>query len=176
MLDRRFIRDNPDAVKDAVRVKGVDVDVDEVLVLDRAVRSLTFEVDEAQARRKAFSKQFAKADEARRAELRAEAETNDNELRKLREDLASATERLDGLMLRLPGIPWDGAPVGADESANVVIRTVGTPPAFDFTPLDHVELAEKRGWAEFARARNVAGERAYALVGDLVLLERAIHS
>ncbi len=176
MLDRRFIRDNPDAVKDAVRVKGVDVDVDEVVALDRDVRSLTFEVDESQARRKTFSKQFAKADEARRAELRAEAEQNDSQLRKLREDLASATGRLDDLLLRLPGIPWDGAPVGPDESANVVVRTVGTPPEFDFTPLDHVALAEKRGWAEFARARNVSGERAYALVGDLVLLERAIHS
>ena len=58
----------------------------------------------------------------------------------------------------------------------MVIKTVGTPPEFGFTPLDHVELLEKRGWADFARARKVAGERAYALEGDLVLLERAVHS
>ncbi len=60
--------------------------------------------------------------------------------------------------------------------SNVIIRTHGKPPQFDFAPLDHVELAEQRGWAEFARARKVAGERAYALLGDLLLLERALHS
>jgi len=53
---------------------------------------------------------------------------------------------------------------------------VGTPPEFGFQPLDHVELLEQRGWADFARARKVAGERAYALTSDLVLLERAVHS
>ena len=79
-------------------------------------------------------------------------------------------------MLLTPTIPWPGAPVGPDESANVVIRTFGTPPEFGFRPLDHVELLEKRGWADFARARKVAGERAYALISDMVLLERAVHS
>ena len=79
-------------------------------------------------------------------------------------------------MLLTPTIPWEGAPVGPDESANVMIRTVGTPPEFGFKPLDHVELLEKRGWADFTRARKVAGERAYALTSDLVLLERAVHS
>ena len=176
MLDKRFIRENPDAVKEAVRVKGVDLDVDELLQLDRDTRKLQFEVDEAQARRKSFAKEFAKADEARRAELRAEHAEFDRQLKELREQLARTSARLSELMLLTPMIPWEGAPVGPDESANVVIRTVGEPPKFDFTPLDHVELAERRGWAEFARARRVAGERAYALVGDLVLLERALHS
>ncbi|EFC83793.1 serine--tRNA ligase [Parafrankia sp. EUN1f] len=176
MLDKRFIRDNPDAVKDAVRLKGVDLDVDELLALDQENRKLQFEVDEAQARRKSFAKQFAKADEARRAELRAEHVEFDRQLQDLRERLAQTSARLSELMLLAPGIPWEGAPVGPDESANVVIRTVGTRPEFDFPPLDHTELAEKRGWAEFARARRVAGERAYALVGDMVMLERAVHS
>jgi seryl-tRNA synthetase len=90
--------------------------------------------------------------------------------------LADTTAQLDELLLMTPNIPWDGAPVGADESANVTIKTWGQPPEFDFQPLDHVELAELRGWAEFARARKVAGERAYALSGDLLLLERALHS
>ncbi|MCM3884919.1 serine--tRNA ligase [Frankia sp. R82] len=176
MLDKRFIRDNPQAVRDAVAAKGIDLDVDELLQLDQENRKLQFEVDEAQAQRRSRSKQFAKADEARRAELRAEQEAFDRQLKDNRERLARTGARLAELMLATPNIPWSGAPVGPDESANVVLRTVGTPPRFDFAPLDHVELAERRGWAEFARARRVAGERAYALVGDLVLLERAIHS
>ena len=176
MLDRREIRENPDAVKDAVRKKGISLDVDELLDLDRAARKLQHELDQAQARRKSSAKEFAQADDARRAQLRAQHAELEAQLKELREQLAETTERLNGLMLLTPTIPWEGAPVGPDESANVVIRTVGTPPEFDFKPLDHVELLEKRGWADFTRARKVAGERAYALAGELVLLERAVHS
>jgi seryl-tRNA synthetase len=176
MLDRRFIRENPEVVKNAVRVKGVDLDVDELLHLDHMMRKLQYEVDEAQAHRKSFAKEFGKADEARRTEMRAEHEESERNLRELRGRLAETNARLNELLLLTPGIPWDSAPVGVDESVNVVIKNWGTPPEFDFEPLDHVELVERRGWAEFARARNVAGERAYALTGDLVLLERAIHS
>ena len=176
MLDKRFIRDNPDVVRHAAQVKGLDLDVDEILRLDVANRDLQHQVDQAQAARKEFSRQFAKADPQRRAELRAEHENFDAELRGLREQLAGIGAQLNDLMLQTPGIPWDGAPVGPDESANVVIRAWGERPSFDFTPRDHVELLEQRGWAEFARARNVAGERAYALTGDAVMLERAIHS
>jgi seryl-tRNA synthetase len=176
MLDRRFIRENPDAVKAAVRDKGIDLDVDELLQADQAVRRLQSETDNAQAQRKSSSKQFAKADEARRAELRTEHEELETRLKQLREDLADASARLQELLLRTPTIPWEGSPVGPDESANVTIRTWGEPPEFDFEPLDHVELLESRGWAEFARARKVAGERAYALTGEMVLLERALLS
>jgi seryl-tRNA synthetase len=176
MLDRRFIRENPDAVKAAVRDKGIDLDVDELLQADQAVRQLQTELDNAQARRKSSSREFAKADEARRAALRAEHEKLESQLARLREDLAEASARLQELLLRTPTIPWEGSPVGPGESANVVIRTWGQPTEFGFEPLDHVQLLEKRGWAEFARARKVAGERAYALRGDAVLLERALHS
>ena len=176
MLDRREIRQNPDAVKAAVRAKGIDLDVDEILHLDAASRKLQHELDQAQARRRSSSREFAQADEARRAELRAEHAELETHLRALREQLAETTEKLQALMLLTPMIPWAGAPVGPDESANVVIRTHGTPPEFDFQPLDHVELLEKRGWADFTRARKVSGERAYALTGDMVLLERAVHA
>src|SRR6266700_2874578 len=176
MLDRREIRDDPDAVKDAVRKKGIDLDVDELLDLDRAARKLQHELDQAQARRKSSAKEFAQADDARRAELRAQHAELEAQLKELREQLAETTEKLHGLLLLTPTIPWEGAPVGPDESANVILRTVGTPPEFGFKPLDHVELLEKRGWADFARARKVSGERAYALTSDLVLFERAVHS
>jgi seryl-tRNA synthetase len=176
MLDRREIRENPDAVKDAVRKKGIDLDVDELLDLDRDSRKLQHELDQAQRRRKSSAREFAQADDARRTELRAEHAELEAQLRELRQQLAETTETLNGLLLLTPTIPWDGAPVGPDDSANTILRTVGTPPEFGFKPLDHVELLEKRGWADFTRARKVAGERAYALMSDLVLFERAVHS
>jgi seryl-tRNA synthetase len=175
MLDRRFIRDNPEAVKAAVRVKGIDLDVDELLRLDQSSRELQRELDEAQTQRKSFAREFAKADEAAREKLRAEHEEQDLHLKSVREQLTDVNERLQALLLRTPMIPWTGAPVG-DESANLTIRTWGEQPAFDFEPKDHVELLESRGWAEFSRARKASGERAYALKGEMVLLERAMLS
>jgi seryl-tRNA synthetase len=175
MLDRRFIRDNPEAVKAAVRVKGIDLDVDELLRLDQSSRELQRELDEAQTQRKSFAKEFARADEATREKLKAEHEEQDLHLRSIREQLTDVNERLQALLLRTPMIPWTGAPVGG-ESANLTIRTWGERPAFDFEPKDHVELLESRGWAEFSRARKASGERAYALKGEMVLLERAMLS
>ena len=175
MLDRRFIRENPEAVKAAVRVKGIDLDVDELLRLDQASRELQRELDEAQTQRKSFAKEFARADEATREKLKAEHEGQDLHLKSVREQLTDVNERLQALLLRTPMVPWTGAPVG-DESANVTIRTWGEQPAFDFAPKDHVELLESRDWAEFSRARKASGERAYALKGEMVLLERAMLS
>jgi seryl-tRNA synthetase len=175
MLDRRFIRENPQAVKDAVRVKGINLDVDELLSLDQASRDLQRELDDAQARRKSFAREFARADEETRTRLRAEHEQQDSQLREVREQLAAAGEKLQALLLMTPTIPWEGSPVGG-EDANLTIRTWGEPPVFDFEPKDHVELLEARGWADFARARKVGGERAYALLGEMVLLERAMLS
>jgi len=175
MLDRRFIRENPEAVKAAVRVKGIDLDVDELLRLDQSSRELQRELDEAQTQRKSFAREFARADEATREKLRAEHEEQDLHLKTVREQLTEVNEQLQALLLLTPMTPWAGAPVG-DESANTTIRTWGEQPVFDFKPLDHVELLESRDWAEFARARKASGERAYALKGEMVLLERAMLS
>ncbi|WP_322760255.1 serine--tRNA ligase [Frankia sp. Cr2] len=176
MLDRRFIRENPDAVRDAARVKGVDLDVDAILGLDQSVRALQHALDTAQRERRELAGGFKAADAAERERLRERSGALDEQLRRTRAELEDAGARLADLLLATPNIPWSGAPVGPDEAANTVIRVWGDPPVFDFTPVDHVELAEKRGWAEFERARNSSGERAYALAGDLVLLERAVHS
>ena len=172
MLDKRFIREHPDDVKRAVREKGINLDVDELLKLDRASRELQHKVDSTQALRKSSASGPVAASEERRAYLR---NLNDD-VKRFRAELAETNQKLNALLLLTPTIPWTGAPVGPDESANVVIRTHGTPPEFDFQPLDHVELLEKRGWADFTRARKVSGERAYALTGDMVLLERAVHA
>lgn len=176
MLDIRQIRDDPDTVKRAVEVKGVDLDVDALLRLDTEVRRLKRHSEEAQAQRKRMSKEFGHADEEAKERLREALAENDRELRFLREELAARRAEFDELILLTPGIPWNGAPVGHTEADNVVIKKVGEPRTFDFEPLDHVSLLESRKWAEFARARNVSGERAYALVGDAVLLERALLS
>jgi seryl-tRNA synthetase len=81
MLDKRFIREHPDEVKAAVRVKGINLDVDELLDLDRESRGLQTELDRAQAFRKSSSKEYARADEGRRAELKIEHEKLEAQLK-----------------------------------------------------------------------------------------------
>lgn len=176
MLDRRFIRENPEVVKNAARLKGVDLDVDELLRLDKLVRSLQGEFDELQRERREIQGEFKSADAESKAKLRQRATDVEQRQKETRAALDQANDQLRSLLLITPGIPWSGSPIGDDESANTVTKVWGEKPDFDFAPLDHVDLAEKRGWVEFARARNVAGGRGYALAGDLVLLERAIHS
>jgi seryl-tRNA synthetase len=176
MMDRRFIREHPDLVQKAAELKGVPLDLDELLQLDHKVRSLQGDLDRRQAEKKALSRRFAHASPAERDQLRDQSTMVDQHIGLVRAQLADATTALTDLLLMVPAQPWEGAPVGPNETYNQVISTVGQRPEFDFQPLDHVTLVERRGWAEFRRARNVAGERAYALLGDLLLLERAVHS
>jgi len=176
VLDIRKIRDHPDIVRWAVDVKDVDLDVDVLLQVDADLRGLKRDSEMAQAERKQMSKAFARADESAKAELRGRLEANAAELASLHERLTERQATFDELMLLTPGIPWDQAPVGHSEGDNLLVKAVGEPRAFDFEPLDHVSLLEARGWADFVRARKVSGERAYALKGDAVLLERALLS
>ncbi len=176
MLDAKFIRDNQPAVRTAAELKGVDFDVDAAVALADEVRSLQVEVDEGQRLRREISNRFRTSDAQAREELRRRAAENDDTLKDNRAALAEARGRLNDLLLLAPNVPWEGAPVGTGEEDNVVIREWGQPPEFGFEPKDHVELLEQRGWADFEHARNTAGDRAYSLKSQAVLLERAMHS
>jgi seryl-tRNA synthetase len=171
MLALDYIRTNRETVERAIRDKGVGLDLDELLALDTEVRALKTEIEALRAERNAISAQFPKAAAEEKAELGRKAKEAGARASELESDLAGKEGELSGLMLQLPGIPWDGAPVGPDESANAVIRTVGEPPKFGFEPLDHVALIEKNDWAELSRITQVAGSRTYCLKGRLALLE-----
>ena len=88
--------------------------------------------------------------------------------------LFRSEEQLRQLLLRVPNIPHPDVPVGRDDSENVELRREGTLPAFDFTPLDQVELLEGQGWSDFERVARVSGSRSYLLRGEGALLEMAV--
>jgi seryl-tRNA synthetase len=174
MLSLAFIRDNPDAVRAAIAAKNVTVDLDRLLALDGEVRGLKARIDELRRQRNEISDGFRTADPADRPALGAKAKALGAEAGEAEAVLASRSEELDALVLRLPGIPWDGAPVGPDETFNQVTRTEGAVPEFDFEPRDHVALIEMNDWADLSRITQVAGSRTYALKGRLALLEQAL--
>ncbi len=171
MLDINFIKANRATVEQAIAVKGVELDLDALLTLNGEARSLKTEIDTLRASRNAISARFKDAAPEEKAVLGAEAKAAGARASELEGDLGEKDAALQALMLKLPGIPWDGAPVGPNEDSNVVIRTEGEVPAFDFEPLDHVALIEKNDWAELSRIVQVSGSRTYCLKGRLALLE-----
>jgi seryl-tRNA synthetase len=166
-----FIKSNRADVERAIRDKGVDVDLDALLALDGEARALKTEIDNLRASRNAISARFKDAKPEEKAALGAEAKAAGARASELEVQLGEKQAALNALMMRLPGIPWEGAPVGPDESFNTVIRTEGTPPAFAFEPLDHVALIERNDWADLSRIVQVSGSRTYCLKGRLALLE-----
>jgi seryl-tRNA synthetase len=171
MLGMDFVKANREAVERAIRDKAVAVDLDALLALDTEVRGLKTEIEALRAERNAISAKFPTAAADEKAELGRKAKEAGARAGELEARLNEQEAALRGLMLQLPGIPWEGAPVGPDESANTVVRTEGTPPEFGFEPLDHVALIEKNDWADLSRIAQVSGSRMYCLKGRLALLE-----
>ena len=145
--------------------------LDDLLALDAQVRAFKTEIEALRAERNAISAQFPKAAAEEKAELGRKAKEAGARISTLEDQLAGEEAALKVLMLQLPGIPYEGAPVGPDETYNAVIRTVGEAPKFEFEPLDHVALIEKNGWGDLSRVTQVSGSRTYCLKGGLALLE-----
>jgi seryl-tRNA synthetase len=174
VLSLAFIRENQAVVEKAIADKNVSVDLGRILALDAEVRAARGAIDALRRERNEISAAFKTADPAERPALGArakEAGARAAEQEALLEDKSAA---LDGLLLLVPNIPWDGAPVGPDEDSNIVTRTVGEVPQFDFEPRDHVALMEMNDWADLARVTQVSGSRTYCLKGRLALLEQAL--
>jgi seryl-tRNA synthetase len=171
MLALDFVKANREAVERAIRDKGVDLDLEVLLTLDAQVRAAKTEIDSLRAERNAVSAKFKDATPDEKAELGKRAKEAGARASALEGELSAKESDLKALMLRLPGIPYDDAPVGPDESYNVVIRTVGEPPKFDFEALDHVALIEKNDWGDLSRVTQVSGSRTYCLKDGLALLE-----
>ena len=171
MLALDFVKANRETVERAIRDKGVELDLDALLAIDAEVRSAKTEIDRLRAERNAVSAKFKDATPEEKAALGRQAKEAGARASELESGLAVRDAELKDLMLRLPGIPYAGAPVGPDESFNAVIRTEGEIPTFAFEPLDHVALIEKNGWGDLSRVTQVSGSRTYCLKGALALLE-----
>ncbi|MEO7602837.1 MAG: serine--tRNA ligase [Sphingomicrobium sp.] len=171
MLSMDFIKSNRADVERAIRGKGVDLDLDALLGLDGEVRGAKTEIETLRAERNAVSAKFKDSAPEEKVELGQIAKEAGARASALEAELGEKEAALKALMLRLPAIPWEGAPVGPDESFNQIVRAEGTPPKFAFEPLDHVALIEKNDWADLSRITQVSGSRTYCLKGRLALLE-----
>ena len=174
MLDLKFIRREPGAVKAAARKKHVECDVDAILVLDRDLRQRGQRIDELRAAQNAAGKDVAKAPPEEKRTLVARLGELKAELAGLEESQKAEQAELDRRLLTVPNIPADEVPEGKSDADNVELRQVGEPPRFDFEVRDHVDLATRQGWLDIERGARLSGSRNYVLLGELALLESAL--
>ncbi|PRQ10501.1 serine--tRNA ligase [Corynebacterium sp. 13CS0277] len=173
MIDLKFLRANPDVVRESQRTRGEDPNlVDELLSADEARRTAIAQADTLRAEQKAFGKKIGQAaPEDRPALLQGSNELKDKVKQAEAGEKAAATEveRIQYLI----GNIVEGAPAGGEEDF-VVLEHVGTPPEFDFEPKDHLELGESLGLIDMERGTKVSGARFYFLTGDGAFLQLAM--
>ena len=175
MIDLKQLRAAPDEFRAALgRKRYSPEDLDRVLVLDARLRQMKTRIEEGRAQRNAVSKRIpglaGPEKEAALAEMKALAAR----LKQQEPELREAEQILNTALVRIPNPPATSAPDGSGDEANVVVRHVGAPREFEFTPLDHVEIGEARDWIDIKRAARLSGARFAYLKGEIVELEFAL--
>ncbi|MBN1147032.1 MAG: serine--tRNA ligase [Anaerolineales bacterium] len=178
MLDINLIREQPEIVRQALVKRQMDTaPVDAVLELDEQRRALIQESEALKAERNAVSKEIGRMKEPAERQARIEAMRAVGErIGEMDERLREIEAQLDELMPGIPNIPDARTPVGVNEDENVVLRTHGQPPEFDFEPKPHWDLGLELGIIDFERGVKITGSRFYVLSGAGARLQRALIS
>ncbi|HEX37572.1 MAG TPA: serine--tRNA ligase [Candidatus Cloacimonetes bacterium] len=176
MLDIKFIRNNPELVRECVKNKGEKTDISLILKLDRKHKALLFEFEEKRKLQNAVSKDIAQAKKkGENADtLIADMKQVAEETKVLQQKIKILEEELNGELLTIPNIFDESVTIGNDEADNKLIREWGVKPVFDFKPLDHLELSEKLGLMDFQRAAKITGSGYPCYIGWGAKLERAL--
>ncbi len=176
MLDINLIRENPDLVRKALRDRQDNpAPVDDILALDARRREVIAEVEALKAERNAVSKEIGKMKDPAERQAKVEAmRVVGDKIAALDKDLAEVEGQLNALVAILPNIPDERTPYGKDDGENVVIKTVGEPKKFDFTPKPHWDLGPALGIIDFERGSKLTGSRFYVLSGAGARLQRAL--
>ncbi|AGP29843.1 serine--tRNA ligase [Corynebacterium terpenotabidum] len=174
MIDLKFLRENPDVVRESQRTRGEDPSlVDRLLEADQRRRDLIAAADAARGEQKTFSKAMGKqmkdATPDERDALKAQGKTLAEAVKKIEADETEAEQAVHDLQFQISNIVT-GAPAGGEDDF-VVLEHIGTPREFDFEPKDHLELGESLGLIDMERGAKVSGARFYFLTGDGALLQ-----
>ncbi len=186
MLDIKFVRENPEIVKENIKKKFQDAKlplVDEVLELDVKYRAALTEGNDLRAARNALSKQVgvlmgqAKKDPSKLEEaekVKAQVKADADRLAELEKAAAGMSERIRTIMLTIPNIIDDSVPIGPDDSCNVEVERFGEPVVPDFPIPYHTEIMESFDGVDMDAAGRVSGNGFYYLMGDIARLHSAV--
>jgi seryl-tRNA synthetase len=171
MLDIKFIRENSQQVKQAVKDKKATANIDHLLSLDEQRRKLLVKIEDLRAKRNELSD---KLKSGKNDELIERSRSLKDELGKFELELAEIEKQWMAEMLKVPNIPWQDVPVGADERQNQVVFTWGAPRKFDFEVKDHIQLGQELNIIDTEAASKVAGSRFGYILGAAAQLQFAL--
>jgi seryl-tRNA synthetase len=177
MLDPALFRHHLEATAESLkRLRGLDLPMQDLEALETERKQVQTETQELQANRNRLAKEIGmrKSRGENADDLMAQSQAFPDQLKQAEDRLAVLQERLSAIVLRIPNIPHESVPVGADESGNVAVRRVGTPRTFDFQVKDHVELGARNGWLDGEAGAKLSGARFTVLRGGLAKLHRAL--
>ncbi len=176
MLDKNFIRENLDFVRERLSSRGGQYPLDELIAADTEWKSVTLRCEELRRQRNEASESIGRLRREGHdtAAQQAKVKEISGEIKSLEEAARAAEERLNALLYSIPNLPNESVPIGCDETVNREIRRRGTAPSLDFTPLDHVDLGSSLGILDMERANKITGARFALLRGAGALMERAL--
>lgn len=181
MIDIKFLRENPDVVKENIKKKFQDHKlelVDEVIELDKERRDIQAEADNIRAEKNQISKQIgalmAQGKKEEAEEVKKKVAESAARLKELEEKAPIIEEKVKSIMMRIPNIIDESVPIGKDDSENVEVERYGEPVVPDFEVPYHTEIIEKLAGIDLDSAREVAGNGFYYLIGDVARLHSAV--
>ena len=157
MLDIKYIRENSDIVKEAAKNKLIDVDIDRLLEVDEKLRKLNQEADKIKEERNTISSSIPKLSDDEKKDAIAHVKELKEKISKYDDEITPLKEEFDALMYEVPGVPLPEVPIGKTDEDNVLYKTVGQIPTFDFELKDHVDLAESLDLIDIQRGVKVEG-------------------
>ena len=177
MLDMKFIRENIEAVEAALKTRSADLSLGDFKNLDSERRRVLSNVETLKAQKNSASEVIARTkDKSQVADTIAAMKQLTAEIKELEEQLNTIQPALDALLVTIPNLPAHSTPVGRSEEDNQLVRDWGTPRQFDFTPLNHWDIAERLAIIDFERAAKLTGARFALYRGAGARLERALIS
>lgn len=170
----KFIRNNPEAVKDSIKKRCLTLDLDAFLALDKEVVELKIKVEDLRSVRNKVSKEIPTLpNEEKQTKIAEMKEVNEN-IKTLESELSSKESSLKEIHYKIPNMLDPTASVGETDEDNEVVYVHGEKTKFDFEPKAHYEIGEKKGWIDIEKGSEVSGARFWYLKGDLALLQFAI--
>ena len=176
MLDIKILRQNPEIIKEALKKRNNDLDITPAIELDKKRREILVDVEQKKASQNEISKKIPqmKKNGESTDEIFKEMKELSNKIKELDDQVREIDEELRNFMLRIPNIPNESCPVGADDSENVEQRRFGEPTKFDFEPKAHWDIGTNLDILDFERGTKIAGTRFTVYKGLGARLERAV--
>lgn len=176
MLDLKFVRNNPEIIKEALRKRGASISLDPFLELDERRREKLVEVEKLKNKRNVVSEEIGRLKKAGQLaeDMVLEMRQVSNAIKDMDEEIRVLDQQLQQTLLTIPNIPDESVPVGLDENDNVEVRRWGEPRQFDFEPKPHWDIGESLDILDFERGGKVTGARFTFYKGAGAALERAV--